>query len=107
MNAKGHTATTLTAFRILKELEGNLPFVNFEMAEMVAMANVQTDQLADLEFVDVQGVKGTGRDNPHKTEVLADDDKPHYTGAGKQFTAFNHFIDIRNRHRASPFSIPA
>ncbi|KXB01456.1 hypothetical protein AKJ43_03365, partial [candidate division MSBL1 archaeon SCGC-AAA261D19] len=38
---------------------------------------------------------GGGRDNPHKDEWDAIDDKAHYSEGGKKFTAFNHFIDIK------------
>jgi hypothetical protein len=50
------------------------------------------DYYNDVEFVDVEG---TGRDNPHVDEWDAIDDIPHHEYGGRNFTAFNHFIDIR------------
>jgi hypothetical protein len=54
------------------------------------------DDYTDLEFVDVEGGIGNGgRDDPHKDEWVAIDDRPHYAEDDSSLTAFNHFIDIR------------
>lgn len=96
MDSKGHTLTTEKAFSILKEMEGDLPFLSSEMIKSVAEATVETDHREDLELVDVEGGIGDGgRDNPHKDEFWAVNDKPHYSEKGSSFTAFNHFIDIK------------
>jgi hypothetical protein len=54
------------------------------------------DHYNDVEFVDVEGGIGDGgRDDPHKDEWDAIDDEAHYSEEGMNFTAFNHFIDIK------------
>jgi len=56
----------------------------------------EVDNYRDLEFVDVEGGIGSGgRDDPHRDETWAIDDKAHYSEGSRGFTAFNHFIDIR------------
>lgn len=60
----------------------------------------QTDDMHDLEFVDVD----YGKDDPHVSETFEDSDEAHYTEShhigdliniNENFTAYNHFIDIK------------
>ncbi len=89
-----HEKVTKKAFDILKEIDRFLPIL--ECRDLVAFEAVETDNYRDMEFVDVEGGVGSGgRDNPHKDEFCAIDDKPHYHEDGRYFTAFNHFIDIK------------
>ncbi len=93
MWGNSHRTSTLKAFDILKSL-GNSSWETHKLT--IAEKNVDTDNLLDLEFVDVEGGVGSGgRDDPHTSEWLAIDDEAHYTEAGKILTGYNHFIDIK------------
>ncbi|MEW6517491.1 MAG: hypothetical protein AB1439_11395 [candidate division FCPU426 bacterium] len=59
--------------------------------ERLARASEATDAFQDLELVDVN----FGRDNPHREEAGAINDRPHLTLDRRTLTAFNHFIDIQ------------
>lgn len=73
-----------------------LSFRDLSPVEKLIDETPAVDGWRDVEFVDVEGGIGSGgRDNPHKFELNAINDKP-MTGHGDMsFTAMNHFIDIR------------
>jgi hypothetical protein len=94
MNQDSHRETTTLAYVLLTEIDPEFPLPN--PINPIAEGAVQTDFMGDLELVDVEGNPiGNARDDPHKDELLAVDDKPHCEEEGYDFTAFNHFIDIR------------
>lgn len=86
----------------------------------IGQAAYDTDDLKDVEFVDVKWnvTDGSGRDDPHKKDkhcktipnpfgcdfqicmdfLGVEEDKPHHKvfGLENSFTSMNHFIDIRN-----------
>ncbi len=102
MNGSTHELLTKKVIEILDSLEPGITLSSYRLKDWVdsiAKTNSSTDHLTDLEFVDVEGSKNTGRDNPHKSESDAIDDKPHYkenfAGLNMDLTAMNHFIDIR------------
>ncbi len=61
-----------------------------ERADLI-LWSAETDHFLDVEFVDVQG----GRDDPHRREWNALDDRAHYLLGGRALTSFNHFLDIQ------------
>ena len=65
--------------------------INSNIRNPVGKANKETDNMRDLELVDVD----YGRDDPHVEEPNTSDDEAHYDYEGMVFTSFNHFIDIR------------
>jgi hypothetical protein len=92
MGPTSHTLATVTAFSILRDIEGDFPLLNSEAIwDNVANAAVATDDKEDLEFVDVEGLS---RDDPHARYSLGQD-IPHKSYDGRYFTAFHHFIDIK------------
>lgn len=93
MHELGHRRVTELAFLLLSEKYPSFPLL--ESKGIVAQESVNTDSRKDLELVDVEGGYSNARDNPHKDEPGAIDDKPHYRKEGHFFTAFNHFIDIK------------
>ncbi|MEA3325465.1 MAG: AbfB domain-containing protein [Euryarchaeota archaeon] len=99
MYSKSHRLVTHKAFKILRGIgDSAYPFLAYE--HVVAYHAWKTDDYRDLEFVDVEGGGGifgdTARDNPHTDEGFwVNDDDPHYEYDGRNFTAFNHFIDIK------------
>ena len=97
-----HEIVTKKAIEFLNSQESGFSLAGYKLAnnaEQIAKANSNTDHLFDLELVDVEGSKNTGRDDPHKSEADAIDDKPHYKmtlgSMELYFTSMNHFIDIR------------
>ena len=89
-----HQVTTQLAFVLLGEINSTFPLLPYK--DTVANESVETDRKRDLEFVDVEGGVGNGgRDNPHKDETWAIDDKHHYKEGEYFLTTFNHFIDIK------------
>jgi len=86
----------------------------FRRYDWLALQSAVVDFYRDLELVDVEGstIDG-GRDDPHKEDKskigeislfgveigiytkTAIDDIPHYSSHGRNFSAFNHFIDIK------------
>lgn len=117
-NAEGHRQITRQAFDLLSATEnaaytryltlgGSCPevqamrkrpvsFRDLSAAEKLIAETPAVDDYRDVELVDVEGGIGSGgRDNPHKFELNAINDKPS-TGRGEMsYTALNHFIDIR------------
>ncbi len=94
MKGNGHNKATLKAFALLNQLQ--LASSIQPMNSYVANTTVAVDHQNDVEFVDVQGsASDKGIDNPHLDEIFAIDDQAHYSELGFNFTAFNHFIDIR------------
>ena len=97
MNGVGHRAITAAAFDFLTEIEGNPPSLQRFLGwkNQVAEAAAHADYLADLEFVNVEGL---WRDDPHETDGVFPrpfKDKASTTALGFDLCAFNHFIDIR------------
>lgn len=71
-------------------------FVLRDHKEDIAANSGETDYLADMEFIDVEGgLFGHGRDNPHKKELNKIDDVARTANPLIACTTFNHFIDIR------------
>ena len=96
MKANSHKVVTEKAFDLIKSQIPTFPGFLYAKKAAVAQKSPDTDEFNDMEFVDVEGGFGSGgRDNPHKDEWNAIDDKPHYSESGRNFTAFNHFIDIK------------
>ena len=109
MKAKGHRITTDKVMDLLDQLRKETGAWEFRLGEKeykefkdsIVEQSVETDELKDLELVDVDG----GRDNPHKNELFENSDSARYVGdydyiiydkkTGLNFTAFNHFIDIK------------
>jgi len=92
-----HRAITEAAFDILAEIEGNPPSLKRFLGwkNQVAAAAVHADYLADLEFVNVEGL---GRDDPHGSGVPLPDlkrDRASTEALGFDLCAFNHFMDLR------------
>ena len=82
------------------------------LVDRVAWESLAPDYYRDLEFVDVEG---TIRDNPHRHETILElgfdiNDDARYSTARdlvsvlkihkQNFTAFNHFIDVRSYHKS-------
>ena len=59
--------------------------------------NSDTDHENDLEFVDVDGVSGVGRDDPHEDKWNVVDDTSSYSSLGFDLTSFQHFIDLGHK----------
>ena len=102
MNGSTHELVTKKAIEFLNSIEPGITVAGGKLSswsQTIASANSATDSIRDLEFVDVEGIKNTGRDNPHKKETGEIDDVPRYKetrlGFNMELTAMNHFIDIR------------
>lgn len=95
MKGESHRKVTGKAFEILPGVDRANPLYKSRTA--VAREAAEVDNYLDLEFVDVEGLSGSPRDDPHKDEKwpLVADDIPHKTFRGSSLTAFNHFIDIK------------
>ncbi len=109
MKAKGHRITTGKVADLLEQLRKEDGVWEFKLGEkdykefenVLVEKSVQTDELKDVELVDVD----FGRDNPHSNKLLENSDTARYIGdydyiiyekkTGLNFTAFNHFIDIK------------
>lgn len=109
MKAKAHRITTGKVVDLLEQLRQEAGVWEFKLGEKgykefrneLAEKSVQTDELKDLELVDVD----FGRDNPHSDKFFENSDSARYVGdydfiiyekkTGLNFTAFNHFIDIK------------
>lgn len=109
MKAKGHRITTGKVMDLLDQLRKETGAWEFTLGEKgykefkdsIVEKSVETDELKDLELVDVD----CGRDNPHKNDLFENSDSARYVGdydyiiyekkTGLNFTAFNHFIDIK------------
>jgi hypothetical protein len=106
MNGSDHRLVTEAALSILKDMEGPQEGPRLKLLDSLYIlmdsaggkdalvpeaytGTTGTDYLQDLEFVHVKW----GRDNPHISSV--GEDEPHYSEEGHNFTAFNHFIDIK------------
>lgn len=91
-----HRLSTTKAFRIFREIVYNVDDIYLvdPIIDSIAESCVGTDYLCDLELVDVD----CGLDNPHEDTILEDSDEAHYSKGGSNFTAFNHFIDIKKGH---------
>jgi len=89
MIGKSHRKTTRIAVEVLSEIIGDVVLVIKK--DVIASESVETDNMRDLEFVDVDW----GKDDPHVSEFFENSDEAHYSADGKNFTAFNHFIDIK------------
>lgn len=89
MNKKGHRKTTRAVIDMFQQRYGTTVLV--VLKEFLAGMCAFTDDLQDVEFVDVE----TGRDNPHESSWSDDDDIATFKYGSRTFTAFNHFIDIR------------
>ena len=88
-----HRLSTIKAFRIFREIVDNVNDIYLvdHIINSIAESCVDTDNLRDLELVDVDW----GIDNPHEDTLLEDSDEAHYSRGGRNFTSFNHFIDIK------------
>ncbi len=94
MNGPTHKSVTSKAFTLVRRTKGSFPLLASRIE--VAKASRDTDDLEDLEFVNVRGGIGSGgRDDPHKEQLFAIDDHPSKHFLGNSLTAFNHFIDIK------------
>lgn len=94
MIGSSHLRTTREAFDVYASMfrADNPNVQNLCLAkEVVAQKAVDTDHFNDTEFVNVWGDK----DNPHNSSIWDIDDEPHYSKGGRNFCAFNHFIDIK------------
>jgi len=109
-----HKSVTGKAFEILKETDRDIyesysvpretcpeirqvrqraeDFHKLSSVKQIIEETKAVDTYNDVELVDVEGLR---RDDPHKKEWSALDDKAHYTEHSRYFTSFNHFIDIR------------
>ena len=94
MKGKSHKWVTCTAFDILREVDDETP--PFLADDVVAVADHarKTDHYRDLEFVDVD------KDRMHKTDEepyhgSIDSDIIIFRYVKLNFTAFNHYIDIK------------
>jgi hypothetical protein len=92
MKGKTHRLVTRKAFSLIEEMCDGIEIGNSEAMETVAQANSDTDNMLDLEFIDVESRK----DNPHEDggSGVNDDEARHKKGS-RSFTAYNHFIDIK------------
>jgi hypothetical protein len=101
MKALGHRTMTAEAFLLVRALVGNHPLLGTEFKDQVVAATPATDDMTDLEFVDVEstGLRGgTGRDDPHADDrwvTALSEDQARYKPWGYNTTSFNHFIDVR------------
>jgi hypothetical protein len=87
---EGRTANWMPSFLMDSLTAGGAGY------DVVAYETGNCDHQNDVELVDVDGpLSSSSRDNPHRSEWLADDDEPHYEAQDSNFTAFSHFIDIR------------
>ncbi len=95
MQGKGHKKVTKKAFDLLRDIDASNPLLR-NQGDVIREA-WKVDDYEDLEFVDVEGgqLGGSGRDDPHNSSAWDDDDVAHYQYEGRNFTAFNHFIDIK------------
>jgi hypothetical protein len=92
MNAKSHEATTAKAFDMLAQLDAELAGWFCRAKGLVTGLTSFADISNEVELVDVEG----GLDDPHADEgVLVNDDVAKWEEEGKNYTAFNHFIDIK------------
>lgn len=89
MKGKSHEEVTRQAFNLYKDIYGVTPL--YWHRETVAEEADDTDDYRDVELINVE----SGRDNPHEDAFWDDDDEAHYTRGSNNFTAFNHFIDIK------------
>ena len=89
MNSAGHCRVTEKVFQLLRDIDSHHPLLN--SARTIVNEAGKVDDYKDVELVDVEGL---GRDNPHKGSGLFED-KAHYGYEDHNFTAFNHFIDIK------------
>lgn len=96
MNDKGHKTVTKASLRLIRLIDpSNVLASDLDFVQEVANASVNCDKAMDLELVNVQGIR---RDNPHTGDdasMLDLEDESRYTDFDNNFTAFNHFIDIR------------
>jgi hypothetical protein len=94
MKKTGHLKVTKKAFDLLRDVDASNPLLK-DQGKVIREA-WKIDEIDDLEFVDVEGGWfGSGRDDPHDSSAWDDDDEAHYEYDGRNFTAFNHFIDIK------------
>lgn len=97
MNGVDHERITNLALESLPEYV--LKQLNNEIRETLAKATASTDDMLDLEAINVEATNpfGDDLDDPHVKEKDKDDDQPHFIDEwfDKNFTAFNHFIDIK------------
>ncbi|MBN1594766.1 hypothetical protein JW933_02460 [candidate division FCPU426 bacterium] len=89
MNEKTHVILTRWAKDFVNSACGR--WYEGPAAEAMVKFSEDIDHVQDLEIVDVE----FGRDDPHKREFAALDDIPRYGFLKKDYTAFNHFIDIQ------------
>ncbi len=104
MNGSSHNKLTQKIIDLVSALEGeNIVLKDAPVSiyrDLLGQSNKQTDDMHDLEFVDVD----MGKDDPHVSEFFEDSDEAHYTEVIKlkgivdineNFTSYNHFIDIK------------
>jgi hypothetical protein len=89
MNAHAHQLTTSLALEAAAALAPGI--WSGRAAEAIVRAAVQTDDVEDLEFVNVKA----GRDDPHARQARLDQDRAHTRADQRSLTAFNHFLDVR------------
>lgn len=103
MKKVSHKIISQLAFELLNEIYLETKQQSwdwFVFKDLVADAAFSADDKEDVEFVHVKGIRGHGRDNPHRDDGYDTiDDTAHFgvkcSGKWRYFTAFNHFIDIR------------
>jgi hypothetical protein len=95
MQKTAHKQVTKKAFDLLREIDADNPLLK-NQGDIIREA-WRTDEYEDLEFVDVEGgwLGGSGRDDPHESSAWDDDDIAHYRYDDRNFTAFNHFMDLK------------
>jgi len=92
MNGNGHQLTTLEAVKVLGEMGILAADVVLYSRPYLAASAVAADHKMDVELINVE----YGMDDPHNDqEAWTTEDIPHYYYGDKNFTAFNHFIDIK------------
>lgn len=98
MDKSTHRSVALEACRFARNYDRKLTeAASVEIADAVP----DTDDFADLEFVNVEAgaadALSSGRDNPHADDVgaLHAEDHTSTKPSGYSITCFNHFIDIR------------
>ena len=99
MKGKSHKSVTRKAFNILREIgDETSPLLAHDSVVAVVDSARETDHCEDLEFVAVYGAV----DDPHKDE-LYEGDYPYYKCylivKTINFTAFNHYIDIKKEDK--------
>ncbi len=93
MMSKSHKVTARRAFSLLTlpDISGRIYLSSGKDREKTIKSCGEVDYFRDLEFIDVWGEPD---DDPHSDEALIEDE-PHRSSVGMDFTAFNHFIDIK------------